>query len=429
MLPAQLTDVGIFGSIPRYGDLSVHAAIDLRRSFTRAELERAAEAVIAAFPVFGCRYAPSFFRDRWVKVSGPVSDIVHVVDEPSDHEAETRRWAQEKLVPTRDRPFRLVSMRKEGGGSRLILSLMHLATDGGGMAAIGQVIGAALLGRPPSIPTDARRSLESALDRLRFYHVPFLLRDMAKMMIQPLRVLAAGKRERPYPKDAAAGPSVSHLVIERAELDAIKARFGAQRVSVNDLLVSALAKASARRSSRGDVVVLYTMDLRRYSSSPRLSAANNSSILTALVPRHAVGDLASTAAAVAAITAQQRESLVGPAFVLVPVALTGLTPHGLVRRLVPGIHPLAVDAPVDRGLVVTNVGRIDEGLGSFADDIEDIRIIGPNMEGIPVPAVVAFGFRGRLHLELYAAAGLAPEALDELEAELCEALEIAPRAR
>ena len=39
----------------------------------------------------------------------------------------------------------------------------------------------------------------------------------------------------------------------------------------------------------------------------------------------------------------------------------------------------------------------------------------------PVPVVVAFGFRGALHLELFAGPGLGAGALDEMEREIHEA--------
>ena len=61
---------------------------------------------------------------------------------------------------------------------------------------------------------------------------------------------------------------------------------------------------------------------------------------------------------------------------------------------------------------------------AFGADIETIRVIGPSIQGVDVPAVVAFGFRGELHLELFGPPGLAIEALDELESELREALEL-----
>jgi len=74
------------------------------------------------------------------------------------------------------------------------------------------------------------------------------------------------------------------------------------------------------------------------------------------------------------------------------------------------IHSIAVDLPISRGLIVTNVGRLDEGLGAFGDDIENLRVIGPNIMSVDVPAVVAFGLRNRLHLELYGPPGVSPSA-------------------
>jgi len=72
-IQAELADVGLYGSMDRYGDLGIHAVIDLRRTFSRAELEGAMQAAIAAFPVLGRRYAAGFWRDRWEEVEGPLS--------------------------------------------------------------------------------------------------------------------------------------------------------------------------------------------------------------------------------------------------------------------------------------------------------------------------------------------------------------------
>lgn len=422
-MSAELSDVGLFGSIPRYGDLCIHAAIDLRRSFDRAELERAAQALIAAFPVLGRRYEPRFWRDRWAPAGGSLAELVHVIDEPGDLDEATRAWSRRSLDVTRERPFRLVSLRRPRG-SRLILTLSHLAVDGAGVAAVGHVLGAALYGVPPSAPVDRRRDVRSALSSLRWIHAPALARDLASTLLQPLRTWGAARRERPYPAEPAAPPSFCHLVIGEAELAPRKAACAAHGATINDLLVAALARASAERSSSGPVPVLYTMDLRRYAGSPRLSAANTSAILTVVVPRDAIGSLAETAGAVAAVTRRHRRGLAGPAFVVLPLALAALQPHALVRRFVGLLHPFVVDLPLRRGLFVTNVGRVDDGLGPFADDVEDVRIIGPNIWGLPIPAVVAYGFRGALHLELFAAPGLAGEALGELTREIRRGLDL-----
>lgn len=424
MSKAQIVDVSLFGSIRRYGDLGVHAVLDLRRSFSREELVRAVEATVADFPVLGCIYEAGLLRDRWVRSSAPVADMVHVGEAGAPDATDT--WTRRHLDPIRDRPLRVVLLPRDKG-SRLIVSLAHLAVDGGGMAAVGHVLGAHLYGQTPMLPVEVRRDLGRAIDGLSWYHAPVLARDMLSNAVQILRVLASAPRDRPYPADASREPRTRDLVLEASEVAAIQARCGA-RTSVNDILLAAVARVGARRSKSGPVPVLYTMDLRRFTRSPHLSATNVSAILSALVPRAATRDLAAAAGAVREITARHRGSLMGPAFLLFPIALAGRAPHAILRRFLPIIHAVGVDAPLERGLIFTNVGKLDHGLGPFAGDIESIRIVGPNIVGVPVPAIVAFGLRGRIHLELFAAPGLAEAALIELEQELCEALELPPRS-
>jgi NRPS condensation-like uncharacterized protein len=374
----------------------------------------------------GRRYEPRFWRDRWRQVDDPVSAMVHVVDAPADLEAETATWARTPIDSLRERPLRLVSLRRREG-SRLVLSVTHLAVDGAGAAAVGHVLGAHLYGLTPSAPVDARRNVASALAGLRWFHLPVLARDLVAAALLPLRTRAAARRERPFPSGPSRQASWRHVVVAADDVERIKARCRPRGASVNDALIAALACAAAGRAGPdGPIAVMYTMDLRRYAGAPRLTAANTSAILTAIVPRRAVGELATTAGAVAAVTARHRRGLAGPAFLLGPVALAFGAPHALARRATRWLHPLAVDLPLRRGLVFTNVGRLDEGLAAFGDDVESIRVIGPIIDGVRVPAVVAFGFRGALHLELFAPPGLAVEALDELEAELREALGLAP---
>jgi NRPS condensation-like uncharacterized protein len=420
---AELSDVALYGSMARYGDLLIHGVLDLRRRFSRAALERAAEATIAAFPVMGRRYEPGLWRDRWRPIEGPLSDSVHVVDEPHDLEGETRAWLRRSLDTARERPFRVVSLGR-GEGARLILSVTHLAVDGAGAAAVGHVFGSALYGAPPSAPTDPRRSVGSSLEGLRWFHAPSLARGLVAAALQPLRTRAAAVRERHYPAAEAPELRSRTMVIAPPELERLKARCRAHGASINDALVAALARASARRSSGGPLAVLYTMDLRRYAGGARLTAANTSSILTVVVPREAVSDLGTAARAVAAITRRHRRALVGPAFLIGPLLLGTGAPHAAARVITRLLHPLLVDMPLRRGLLVTNVGRIDEGLAAFGDDLESLRVFGPRIEGVPAPAVVAYGFRGALCLQLLAPPGVATEALDELEGELRAGLEL-----
>lgn len=419
MSKAQLTDVGLQGSASRYGDLCVHGVLDLRRSFTRDELERAVHATVQSFPVLGCIYELHFFRDEWVPARAPISEMVHF-GTGVELERETDAWTERWLDPTRERPLRVVLLPK-ADGCRLILSISHWAADGAGMAAVGHVFAAHLYGIRPAVQVEPRRDLRRALDGLGLRHMPILVRDLAATFLQPWRVWSAGPRNRPYPADPTNKAYSKQVILEKSTLEALEARCG-RRVRVNDLLVAIVSMVSAKRSSYGPVSVLYTMDLRRFSRIPHLSVTNASSILTTTIPREATSNLVDAVNAVERATKKHRESLAGPAFLLLPILLTGPTPHGLVRRILPAIHPVLIDLPLSRGLIFTNVGKLDQGLGPLADDVVDLRAVGPNVKGITTPAIIAFGLHGRIHLELFAPPGLARQALDELESELREVL-------
>jgi NRPS condensation-like uncharacterized protein len=418
----ELPDVGLYGAMDRYGDIGIHAVIDLARTFSKGELERAMAATLADFPVLDHRYVTGLWRDRWLPVAGPVSDAVHVED-TIDVEARTAAWVRRPLDATRERQLRLVALTRPGG-QRIVLTITHLAVDGAGIAAVGHVLGAHLYGVRPAVPVEPRRDVWHALEGLRWFHWLQVARGLASAALRPIRQYAAAPRERPYPAEPGAEASWRHVVVPKEHLEETRRRCA--NATVNDVLIAAFARVAGGRSSDGPVVVTYTMDLRRYGKAARLTAANTSSILSAIVPRHALTDLETAARAVSEVTARDRENLAGPAFLLGPYALAVGAPHGLARGLVQLLSPAMVDLPLERGLLVTNVGRIDDGLLAFGEDLQAVRIVGPSVRGMPVPVVVAFGFRGALHLELFAGPGLGERALDELEREIHEALGLTP---
>lgn len=421
---AELCDVALFGSIERFGDMAIHAVIDLARTFSRAELERALGATLGAFPVLGRRYATRFWRDRWEEVTEPLDRAVHVVDAPGDLEAETDRWVRRSLDVTRERPVRLVSLGRAGGRSRLVFSIMHVAVDGAGVAAVAHVLGSHLYGALPAARVDPRRSVGAVLEGLGWRHAPRLARDLVAVQLLPLRVRRAARRERPYPSRAAGEASWRHVTISRDEVERLRARCAALGASLNDALVAALARAAATRTRQGPIAAMYTMDLRRYSGEPRLTAANTSTILSLVVPRAETESFEAATRAVSALARQHRRGLAGAAMLLSAEALAAGLPHAWTRRLLRTVQRILVDPILDRGLVFTNVGRVDAGLEAFGGDVEQLRFVGPHVRGVKAPLVVALGFRGEIVLQLFAGPDVAPEALDELESELRAALEL-----
>jgi NRPS condensation-like uncharacterized protein len=425
MLNAELTDAALFALRARHGDMAMHAVVDLRTAFTRDKLENALRATVAAFPVLGHCYRPGLWRDRWVEVTAPLSDSVHVIRITSDASIEdhTSAWVREPIVPTRDRPIRVVAILRDQG-MRLILSILHLVGDGAGVAAASHVFGSHLRGAVPDLPTNTRRDVMLALDGLPWLAIPRALKAFAGLMLDPVRHALAARLQSRRADSAAEPAAWSQIRIARAELEHLKQQCGA---TVNDVLIGALARVAGERSEKGRVVITYTMDLRRHGKEPRLTVTNASSILSAVIPRGALTDLPAAASAAAEITARQRRKLSGPAFMLGPRTLLGGAPHAALRGLVPFVAPLMVDLPLGRGLMVTNVGRVDDALGAFGDDVQDLRFVGPFVERLPIPVIVAFGYRGDLHLAFFAPQGIGRARMEELAADVVRTLGLPPR--
>ncbi len=404
--------------MPHYGELIMHVVLDVQRTFTERQLTQALLRTIQCFPVLGCRYEARFRSDQWVPVTSPISDAL-IIEDKVELEGRTDYWLREPVEAARQRQIRVVALEQDQQ-VRLLVSVLHLAVDGGGLAAIGHVFSAYLYGREPSLPVEPRRDFWRTVDGLRWFHWPLALGSAVITALQPLRQRHAAPRAKRYAASELGQANWRTIVVSGAQLDELRKRCGG--ATINDLLVAVMARAAGARSQSGPVVVTYTMDLRRYAASPRLVAANISAVLAVIVARDALNHLEATVSAVAGQTAQHKQRLSGPALVLLLEFLCGALPHSLMRQLVRPLTMVAVDLPLSRGVVITNVGRIDDGLATFGEDLVGIRIIGPTTQNLPVPLVVAFGFRGELHLQLYAGPKLAASSLDELEAEILGAL-------
>lgn len=420
-LDVQLLDLALRGAMARYGDFCIHAVIDASRTFEEQALQDAYEATLRAFPVLAHRYVSGFMRDRWEPVRGGATESV-VFEDVDTEEAlreRTEHWIEREIDSTRERQLRLVVLRR-GGETRLLLSIMHLAVDGAGVGAVGHVFGSALYGLETKLPVETRRDVWRTFRALSLRHAPVLAYGLARSTLVPWKQLRAGARSVPYAASPKSKPVHHEMTFDRETVASLRER--CKGASINDLLVSAFARASAERSDHGPAVVTYTMDLRRYGGVPALIAANTSGILSAIVPREELGSFESTVRAVRRITKAHREELHGPAIVLGLYALGSVMPHRIARSFAHVLAPVLVDLPLSRGLMMTNVGRIDDGLAAFGDDVKALTIVGPTIENIPVPLVVAYGFRGAVQFSFYAPRGIPKSALETLERELRRAI-------
>ena len=93
---AELAEPLVFGVTPPQRRLVLHVVVDLRRTFTRAEVEGAVRSTVEAFPVLAARYESRWWKDRWIGQEPDLGAMVLHAD-VDDVEVPTREWVQQPM--------------------------------------------------------------------------------------------------------------------------------------------------------------------------------------------------------------------------------------------------------------------------------------------------------------------------------------------
>ena len=415
VLPATSADVALVAAARIVGVLTHHALVDLAHDLDDDTLMRAVERTLADLPLLDCRYVHGQLRDRWESVDTPVEDDLHI-ESVAEVEAATRSWIAHPMTPEGGRQVRVVLLRHPTG-TRMLLSLTHAAVDGAGSMAVAATLGAHLTGQPRA-PIEPRRSLTLPLSGLPLKARALLPLLVAKEGLSPLAML----RQPAHGAFSGSGPpGWTDIVLDAHHTSALKARAKAVGGTLNDALVTALAQVAAHNAQGERTWVAYTVNFRRYlGPPPRLIAGNLSGIATVNLPT----ELALGPHALPAVVQQTRHHLNRLSALAHFVGLATpirVLPHRVAHRVVPWMSRVLIRSALRRALVVTNIGRIDAGLGAFGDLVDNLRIVGPSADRAPIPTVAAFGLKGRLHLHVHAATG--QPAADALARELYLALQ------
>ena len=424
-LPAELVEAVFVGLERSFPHVHLHLLVDLDRSFGRPELERALAGLVRAFPVLGCCYQQGWWRDRWVPWRGDLAERVHV-ERVDDIGAATTELACRPLSSTDEPPVRLAFL-EHGDGGRLVLTVSHMAADGGGIKAAGAVLAALLNGREPEPPATADRRLGAVARSLRLRDLPMFAVEMIREGLLPLSML----RVRPLkhhlePGDGGQAPRWRTVALEGAEGADLVERARRLGGTVNDLLVSALLRLASRHGHRGPVGAAFTVDLRRFLPEARLRVTNLAGVSMLVLPRHRLGSATDALEATASAIGQRKRRLLGLPYMLLPAFLLGWLPHGLVRKAGAVVIRMVLRRGA-RAPVITNIGPLDEALEPFGAAARDASIVGPFLHGSPIPLITVTGFRGALHLQVGGTGTFAPEALQTYAADLRDALtELAP---
>ena len=170
---------------------------------------------------------------------------------------------EQPLEPSRDAPLRVVLVPTRTGCA-LLISLLHVAVDGGGTMAVAQSLAAHLTGTPTAAPVEARRSLRLAFERVRWFHAPVLALTWVGEAWRMLRLLAVPPRTRPFATEPGAPATWCRVHLDPARTARLDAACKAKAASINDGLLLALSRVSARYSAEGGIWTAFTIDLRRY---------------------------------------------------------------------------------------------------------------------------------------------------------------------
>ena len=429
---ATLMDATFLAGLDWLGHTSFHATVDLKRRFTLEELERAVEATIRDLPVLGCRYAPGE-RDRWLPAAGPLSEAVceGAQEGVSEEEVEaiTEVWVSREINTLTQRPFRVVLIPRSGGGCRLLVSLLHIVTDGGGAMAMAQVLGGHLYQTPPPVPVEPRRDAALVFERIKAAYTPAIAlsafteaaRQLALLGTEPMPGVGVGS--------GGGEPCWTTVVLGEEEVARFKAVCRASGATVNDGLVACLARLVGRRRGSGPLAAVYTVNQRRYMDPYRLAVGNLSGLVPMVLPRGLINRPVEAIRRVAAVNQSNRALFRGMLVAALPVLLGDGVSHRAFRGVFKRLTVPYFDWALRRVMVITNIGRLDDGLAVFGDDLEEVAIIGPCARAFHLPVVTAWGHRGRIYLHMYASPGAEPERLEELAAALRRSVEEAsPRA-
>jgi NRPS condensation-like uncharacterized protein len=398
-LPAEMVEVVVDALECQHPHVHLHLLVDLERQFSHEQLVAGLRGLVRAFPVLGCRYEPHWWRDRWVPWEGDLASMCHVAH-PDDVEDATRAWAARPMRYLEEPTVRLAFFDRGDGGGRLVLSLHHMTADGGGTKAAGSVLAALLCGVEPDPPASDDRALRNVIKSLRPRDLPVLLQEMVREGISPLSFLRVRELDHGTPAgDGRPEPQWVPLRLDQTRTARFVAACKARGATINDGLVSVVARMAARRGERGPVMVAYTVDLRRYLRWTKAQVTNLAGVTMVLLEREATASAAAAVEAVAQAIGHQKRRLTGLAYALLPAFTLSWMPHGLMRRVGAVIIGQILQR-FQRSIALTNIGSLDEVLAPFGDDVSAACIVGPFVHNNRVPIVTITGFRGTLTLQM-----------------------------
>ncbi len=229
-------------------------------------LAKAAELIMDAHPVLGCRFVVNPVKPYWERLDSETRSVLKI----AASETEYNEWLTATINVEAVVPFAIYILH-QGSGDRLCLKVQHQVADAGGLKEIAYKL--ALIYRKLKTEPDwkpkpnfaASRGYDQFTGKIPWYAWLKILCNFFKYHIRtiiPFRSHSIGAAGVPPHK-----PSFAKLHIAPERVTQIRKYGRVRRATLNDMLVAAMIRAQAtvrKKDVRAAYRLLMTIDFRRW---------------------------------------------------------------------------------------------------------------------------------------------------------------------
>lgn len=328
----------------------IHAYLQFDGTVDEQTLIHAVNASIAYVPLLGCVFSPAPLCPRWISRGFTGTDLVFA-ETVGDLELDSRTNAVlTRVLPVETDPPLRLTLLHAASGDRLCVVMSHLVCDGSGLkqylALLSDLYNRLLSGLalPP-----ARQTIRSAQRLFRCMRWPewLSLWSMKYDSLQQSESLHAS-----YTGDTAR-PLIRTRSLPPDSLAALKQYAHARHATVNDVLLTAYARALAKATGESHVSLPCPVDLRKYlAKDDSLSICNLTTNYVVTVDVLNDTTFAETLCAISSqLSVQKASNACLKSVLLVEFAFCWI-PFGWMKRLFPKLFTIPVTS-------YTNLGVLD----------------------------------------------------------------------
>lgn len=278
--PARTSDY-LVDYISDSSDMMIQLELDFDQRLDAGKMARAAELMMDAEPILGCRLVKTNRKLHWERLDEEKRAAFLIAKDEQEYEA--FKFGE---IDTYKGPQLKVCLWRSPDGDRLLLKVAHQTADMGGVKEISAKLSE--IYRNLAVSPDYRpepningsRSLRQPLRHLPWYAYPYI--SVASLWIELPTFMHRSVQTLPRTDGASGARTYIHHAIPTARVSAIVDYSHAHNATVNDIFVTASLRALSNMGSwdkRSRLRLETTIDLRRYIPSRHGDAIANLSTM------------------------------------------------------------------------------------------------------------------------------------------------------